>query len=83
MAGDVTHKPDTHVVHFDGEYPCAADGKPIHQISHQSGNCDLGNGVMSKHSFSSKPQGGYTDYHHKMTTYATILSGPAAVLNRA
>jgi hypothetical protein len=41
---------------------------------------DLGHGVMAKHSFSSKPASGYTDYHHKMTTYASILSGQAAVL---
>nr|WP_295680082.1 DUF6791 domain-containing protein [uncultured Nevskia sp.] len=46
MAGDVTRTPDTHVVYFDGEYPCGADGKPIHQISHQSGILNLGNGML-------------------------------------
>lgn len=80
MAGDVTRTPDTHVVYFDGDYPCRADGTPIQQISHQSGNIDLGNGVTAKHSFSSKPGTGYTDYYHKMTTYAAILSGHATVL---
>jgi hypothetical protein len=80
MAGDVTQTPDTHVVYFDGEFPCMANGSPIQQIAHQSAKFDLGNGLTAKHSFSSKPAGGYTDYHHKMTTYAAILSGPAEVI---
>lgn len=80
MAADVTRAPDTHVVYFDGDYPCTPDGAPIHQISHQSGHTNLGSGVTSKYGFSSKPSGGYTDYYHKMTTYAAILSGPAAVV---
>jgi hypothetical protein len=29
LAGDMTRPPDTHVIHFDGEYPCGPDGKPI------------------------------------------------------
>lgn len=80
MAGDETRTPDTHVIHFDGDFPCRSDGTPIQQISHQSGDFDLGHGLKAKHSFSSKPEGGYTDYFHKMTTYAAILSGPAEVL---
>ena len=80
MAGDETRTPDTHVIHFDGDFPCRADGTPIQQISHQSGEFNLGHGLKAKHSFSSKPEGGYTDYFHKMSTYAAILSGPAEVL---
>ncbi len=81
LAGDVTQRPDTHVVFFDGEYPCRPDGAPIEQIKNSSQRFDLGNGIIARHRFSSKPTGGYTDYHHKMTTYASILSGPAAVLD--
>jgi hypothetical protein len=80
VAGDITRTPDTHVAYFDGEFPCASDGQPLHQISHQSAAFDLGNGVSAKHSFSSKPASGYADYYEKMTTYAAILGGPAAVL---
>jgi hypothetical protein len=80
MAGDETRTPDTHVMHFDGDFPCRADGTPIQQISHQTGDFNLGHGLKAKHSFSSKPEGGYADYFHKMTTYAAILSGPAEVL---
>jgi hypothetical protein len=81
MAGDVTCKPDTHVVYFDGDLPCNADGSPIHEIVNSSNHTDLGNGLTAKHTFSSKPASGYTDYHHKMTTYASIIAGAAEVLN--
>jgi hypothetical protein len=36
--------------------------------------------MTAKHAFSSKPGTGYADYYHKMTTYAALLSGPAALL---
>ena len=80
MAGDQTRVPNTHVAHFDGDYPCDANGNAIQGIAHRSRNKALGHGLTSRHSFSSKPDGGYTDYHHKMTSYANILSGPAEVL---
>lgn len=81
LAGEVTSRPDTHVAYFDGEFPCLADGTPIHQISHASGDFALREGLKAKHSFSSKPSTGYTDYYHKMSTYAAILSGPAAQID--
>lgn len=80
LAGDQTRTPDTHVVHWDGDFPCHADGSRIQGISHQAGTFDLGHGLKATHSFSSKPDGGYTNYHHKMTSYANIIAGPAAVL---
>jgi hypothetical protein len=80
VAGEVTRTPETHVAYFDGEFPCGSDGKALQQIAHQSAAMDLGNGVKARHSFSSKPAGGYTDYYHKMTTYAAILAGPAEVI---
>lgn len=80
LAGDETRTPDTHVVHWDGDFPCRADGTPIQGISHGTGPFDLGHGLKATFSFSSKPDGGYSDYHHKMTSYANIIAGPAAVL---
>ena len=80
LAGDATRRPDTHVVHWDGDFPCRADGTPIQGISHQAGTFHLGHGLKATHSFSSKPDGGYSDYHHKMTSYANIIAGPASVL---
>ena len=70
LAGDIAKRPDTHVVHFDGDYPCGPDGTPIQQIANKSEDFDLGNGVIAKHRFSSKPDEGYADYYEKMTTYA-------------
>jgi hypothetical protein len=81
LAGDQTRPPDTHVMHFDGDYPCLADGSRIVAIAHQTTRFDLGHGLTAEHAFSSKPEGGYVDYYHKMTTYASILAGPAAVLD--
>lgn len=81
LAGDRTRKPETHVMNWDGDFPCNADGKPLQGISHAAPNTDLGHGLMARHSFSSKPSDlGYADYYAKMSTYATIVSGPAAVL---
>ena len=48
MAGDETRTPDTHVIHFDGDFPCRADGTPIQQISHQTGDFNLGHGLKVK-----------------------------------
>jgi hypothetical protein len=83
LAGDATRPPDTHVIHFDGDYPCNAEGEPIRAIANQTTHFDLGHGLTAEHAFSSKPDGGYRDYHHKMTTYASIVAGPAAVLDAA
>ncbi|MEP8022092.1 DUF6791 domain-containing protein [Vibrio parahaemolyticus] len=81
LAGDRTRIPDTHVVHFDGDMPCNAEGEALNAVVLQSSIFDLGRGITAKHMFSSKPKSGYTDYYHKMTTYASILSGHAEVLN--
>lgn len=80
LAGDRTRKPETHVIHWDGDFPCNAEGTPLSAIAHVSANTDLGHGLTARHSFSSKPgPDGYPDYYTKMVTYATILAGPAAV----
>ncbi|MGE0112170.1 ThiF family adenylyltransferase [Aquabacterium sp.] len=81
LAGDRTRKPETHVMQWDGDFPCNADGTPLSGISHAAPNSDLGHGLTARYSFSSKPSDqGYPDYYAKMSTYATIVSGPAAVL---
>ena len=81
LAGDRTRKPETHVISWDGEFPCNADGTQLQGISHAAPNTDLGNGITARYSFSSKPNDlGYPDYYAKMSTYATILSGPASVI---
>jgi len=83
LAGDITQRPDTHVVHWSGDYPCSADGKPIEALRYGEGAFDLGNGLKARYAFSCKPPEGYADYHAKMTTYAGVIAGPAAVLKPA
>lgn len=81
LAGDNTRKPECHVMHWDGEYPYKANGIPLNEIRHVTQHMDFGHGITAEHSFSSKPgPEGYPDYFAKMSTYATILAGPAAVL---
>jgi hypothetical protein len=80
LAGDVTQRPDTHVVHWDGDYPRNKDGTEIEALRHGNGAFDLGNGLTAKYAFSCKPPEGYADYHAKMTTYAGVIAGPAAVV---
>jgi hypothetical protein len=83
LAGEVTTRPDNHVAHFAGDYPCREDGKEIEQIKNESSKRTLADGVVVDHTFSAKPQpsGSYEDYYAKMTTYVDILSGPAKVID--
>ena len=81
LAGDVTCRPDTHVAYFTGEEPCTKDGVVIQQIKHQDGSTQLTENIRIDRSFSNKPTDGYLDYHHKMSTYASILSGPAEAID--
>jgi hypothetical protein len=81
LAGDITHKPvKDHVVHFDGDFPCDARGTRLN-VGGEGQRREMGPGVFVRHSFSQKPDGGYADYHHKMTTYHAMLAAPAGVLD--
>lgn len=77
MAGDTVLAPDNHVAHFVGGQPCHKDGRPIQQIIHAVGTNALDQDLVVDRSFSNKPPEGYRDYHHKMSTYSDIISGPA------
>ncbi|MFZ1989383.1 MAG: ThiF family adenylyltransferase [Alphaproteobacteria bacterium] len=82
LAGDRTAKPDDHIAYFIGDHPCNADGTEISKIKHASGPTALVDGLIAHHSFSAKPTtGSYNDYHHKMETYAAILSSQAQKLD--
>jgi hypothetical protein len=80
LAGDVTVKPENHVAHFIGEFPCRADGAQITTIGNPgNGRTKLGEGVEIDHTFSAKPMpsGAYENYYDKVTQYVTLLSGYA------
>jgi hypothetical protein len=80
LAGDVTVKPENHVAHFIGEFPCRADGMAITTIGNAgTGRTKLGEGIEIDHTFSAKPMpsGSYENYYDKVTQYVAILSGYA------
>lgn len=86
LAGDVTTRPDTHVVMFRGEYPCNQEGHELTKIKCGSERQEIGDGLVVDHSFSSIPREGsqktsYSDYHHKMTTYINIISSHAEAID--
>jgi hypothetical protein len=80
LAGDQTARPSDHVAHFDGETPCDAQGSPLTKVINTTQVTDLGNGITSRHTFSSKPPEGYPDYFEKMHTYIRLISAPAQAL---
>jgi len=83
LNGDRTLPPDPHVAHFIGETPCDARGRPLMNLIIGTDPVDLAEGVRVTTTFSSKPAppAVYTDYHHKMTTYAVALSSHAEQLD--
>ncbi len=76
---DVAQVPGDHQVFFVGETPHHASGRVMTGIGlNQVGSQPLPGFVATFH-FSNKPRpsGKYTDYHHKMSHYATMLEGEA------
>jgi len=81
LAGDITRKPiSDHVVFFDGDFPCDTQGVKM-KLGSEGQRRAFGPGLFVRHSFSQKPDGGYLDYHHKMTTYHAMLAAPAGVID--
>lgn len=89
LAGNKTDRPETHVAHFIGEYPCHEDLKKIEKIFNASNRQNLGNGIEIDHTFSAKPKdangqpSNYADYYDKVTNYVAIVSGPAQAKDRS
>lgn len=81
LSGNRTQRPDTHVVYWTGTQPCNKDRTKITAIEHGNNCTDLGQGIVTNHSFSNKPPDGYPDYYAKMSRYAEIISAPAKSLN--
>jgi len=85
LADDQTGRPDTHVAYFAGDHPCNEDGSEIAKIIHGSNAHSLAEGVPVNHSFSAKPKpaDSYPDYYAQVTTYVSIISGPAQRIDPA
>lgn len=81
LAGDVTAKPGIHTIYFTGEQPCHADGTPLN-IAVDSQCRQLAVNLTTNYQFSRKPAVGYYEnYYEKITSYVTMLLGPAQALN--
>lgn len=74
LDGNRTMRPDTHVAFFRGSEPCDRAGKPLTNVINSA--CPgklLADRVRVDFVLSCKPQGGYDDYHRKMSTYVGLL----------
>lgn len=81
LHNDKTEKPADHQVWFAGDHPCNSDGSIIAQIKHTTAIMTLCEGVVVQHRFSCKPQGGYLDYHAKITRYVEIIQNQAKAID--
>jgi len=81
LQNDVAMKPQDHVAHFVGGIPYGPDGQKLSKIIHSESPQTLFGDVVSACSFSSKPRDGYSDCHHKMTTYVRMISEPARAVD--
>ena len=80
-SGGITAPPKSHTVYFIGEMPHSLEGDPVSLGKPTLKNRDLGHGLIVDFWFSLKPGGkGYEDYYEKVTTYVSIISGPAQAL---
>lgn len=76
-------RPETHVIHFAGEFPCDREGNPILALRLSSCRKNLGEDIWVDHDFSNKPAGGYADFYEKFTQYVKVISSPAYALDNS
>lgn len=82
LARDITVPPTTHVAGWTGEFPHRANGHKLLALLHEHAAPDEGSdSVPPAYQLSAKPPNGYSDYHHKVTTYIEILSSEARHLD--
>ena len=78
LSGDRTVRPGNHVAHWTGEFPHCADGSKLVALIHENRRKrTLSESVPPAYQLSAKPDDGYRDYHHKVTTYVELLSREA------
>ena len=83
LNNEKTEKPGDHQVWFGGDHPCNSDGTAISQIKHSTATQTLCEDVEVHHRFSCKPNGGYPDYHAKVTRYIEIIQSQAKAIDRS
>jgi hypothetical protein len=81
LSGDVTTTPLDHIAYFVGQAPSTPEGQPLSKVINTSQRFELGDGIVADHLFSSKPDSGYSDYYHLVTTYTGMLVTHAVALD--
>lgn len=81
LAGYKAVRPSDHVMYFQGEQPCNADGSCISGIVHSNNRIDFGHGIIVDRSFSNKPSQGFNDYYEKFRSYINIIFGPVHLVD--
>ena len=82
LSGDLTVPPTTHVAHWTGEFPCDASGtRLLVLIQENAKKRSLSESIPPAYQLSAKPDDGYRDYHHKVSTYLEILSREARYIS--
>ena len=82
LSGDATVPPTSHVAHWSGEFPYEASGnKLLALLSEGLSKQPLSDSLPPLFQFSAKPDHGYSDYHHKVTTYVDILCREARLIS--
>lgn len=84
LAGDKTEAPNDHTVYFAGQKPCDKNGSPLN-ITCSETHQRLTTNLSADFQFSRKPSPltnpPYANYYDKITTYVTILEGPARAID--
>jgi hypothetical protein len=83
-SNNIAQPPENHVALFAGDCPCHLDGTEMARIGCSATQVKIGN-ITANYSFSAKPKpkDNYDDFHHKMSHYVNILSGPAQAIDPA
>ena len=82
LSGDLTGRPASHVAYWAGEFPYEAGGtKLLALLTEGAVKASLSDSLPPAYQLSAKPDGGYRDYHHKVTTYVDILSREARLIS--
>ena len=82
LSGDLTTRPSNHVAFWAGEFPCEASGNKLLALLREGATkVSLSESLPAVYQLSAKPDRGYEDYRHKVTTYVEILSSEAGLLS--
>ena len=84
MAGDILAAPADHTAHFAGSEPCDSWGQSLSKVINSAQVNEFLPGQRTAFYFSAKPpQGNYSNYYEKVTTYVDLLSRWARLIDPA